>query len=356
MTHCGVEQYVFATTRDGRQVDGFTLCNAHGMTASIITYGATLVQLFVADRHGQLADVVLGFDRLDQYETESPYFGCIVGRVAFRIAEAQFTLDGATYRLTRNCGRHHLHGGRRGLSHVVWAAEVVPCPDGPAVKLRHVSGDGDEGYPGQLDVTVQYTLTDENALKIQYTARTDKPTPVNLTHHSYFNLAGARSGDILDHILWIDADQYTPTDEELTPTGRIEPVRGTPFDFTTPTPIGARIHQVGGYDLSYLHNHPHGTLARVARLHQPGSGRTMDVLTTAPAIVFYTGHYLDGTLRGKGGCAYGKFAGLCLETGHPPDAVHHPEFPDVILRPGQVYRQTCVYRFSTADGARVPAD
>ena len=346
MTKAGMEQDVFGTTSDGSQVDRYTLRNAGGLMARIITYGATVTELHVPDRDGNPADVVLGFDNPAQYETESPYFGCVAGRVAFRIAEGKFTLDGKSYQLTLNNGRHHLHGGVRGFSKVVWKAEPLDRKEGPAVRFSYSSPDGDQGYPGNLRATAEFTLTDAGELKIEFTATTDQATPVNLTHHGYFNLAGAGSGNILDHVLQIDADQYTPADEDLTPTGQFAPVKETPFDFTTPTAIGARVDETGGYDLSYLHNHQDGSMARLATAGEPTTGRVMEVFANTPAIVLYTGHYLDGTLKGKGGKVYPKFAGFCLETGHLPDAVHHPKFPPVILRPGETYRHTCIYRFS----------
>jgi len=345
MNDVGVEKDLFGTTADGVQVDRYTLRNANGAVARIITYGATVTELHLPDRDGRFDDVVLGFDNLAQYEAESPYFGCVVGRVAFRIARGKFELDGKSYQLTLNNGPHHLHGGVKGFSKVVWEAEPTESEDAPAVKFTHLSPDGDQGYPGNLRIAAVYTLTERNELKIDFTATTDQPTPVNLTHHGYFNLAGAASGDVLDHVLSIDAEWYTPLGEDLTPTGQIAPVEGTPLDFTEPTRIGAR--QGGGYDLSYLHNLLGGSLAHVATAWDPGTGRVMEVHTTAPGIVLYTGVYLDGTLKGKGGAVYGKHAGFCLETGHPPDAVHHPDFPSVILRPGQTYRHMCTYRFST---------
>ncbi|MCU0962222.1 MAG: galactose-1-epimerase [Pirellulaceae bacterium] len=333
----------FGTTHDGVAVEEFTLRNAHGVTARVITYGATLTQLLVPDRREELADVVLGFDQLPQYEMEGPYFGCTVGRVAFRTTRGAFTLDGQTYQLTRNAGEHHLHGGVRGLSHVVWKAEACPGADGPAVCLRYRSPAGDQGYPGNLDVGVTYTLTDADELRIDYTASTDQATPVNLTHHSYFNLAGAGHGDVLDHVLLITADRYSPTDADLIPTGALDAVQGTPFDFTTPSRIGARIDQASGYDLAYLRRASEGV---VATLTHPGSGRRLDVESTSPALVLYTGNYLDGSLEGKGGARYGQYAGVCLETGYLPDSLHQPAFPPIVLRPGDVYRERCVYRFS----------
>lgn len=346
MSKAGIESERFGTTADGLPVDRFTLRNATGMTVKIMTYGATVTDLLVPDRGGQLADVVLGFDNLRQYETDSPYFGCTVGRVAFRITNAQFALDGRTYELTRNAGQHHLHGGVKGFSKVVWRAEPQPSSTAPAVTFRWRSPAGDQGYPGNVAATVVYTLTAQNELRIDYTATTDQATPLNLTHHSYFNLAGAGSGDVLGHTLQLDADRYTPTDAATIPTGEIVAVQGTPFDFTTAEKIGTRSARVGGYDLSYLRTVAGRELVRVATLDEPTSGRRLEVSTTSPAIILYTGNYLDGSFKGKAGAKYGKHAGVCLETGHLPDAVNRPTFPTIILQPGQTYRETCVYRFS----------
>lgn len=341
-----IETDLFGVTADGEPAERYTLRGADGTTARIITYGATLTELLVPDRHGSLADVVLGFDNLHQYETESPYFGCTVGRVAFRTTNAEFTLDGRTYHLTRNAGPHHLHGGTRSLSHVVWQVEEISQRYPPSVTFHYRSPDGDQGYPGNLDVYVAYTLAEtlkeEHELQIDYAATTDQATPVNLTHHSYFNLAGAAAGDVLDHQLRLAADRYTPTDTALIPTGAIVTVEGTPFDFQEETAIGARIQAAGGYDLSYLRSAQSDTAATLA---DPVSGRRMEVITTSPAIVLYTGNYLDGSLLGKGQASYQKHAGVCLETGYLPDSVHQPAFPSIILRPGQPYRERCVYRF-----------
>ena len=350
MSNVGIQKDVFGVTADGIRVDRYTLAGASGLMIRLITYGATVTELHTPDRHGKPDDVVLGFDRLEQYETESPYFGCVVGRVAFRITEGRFELDGKPYELTLNTGPHHLHGGVKGLSWVVWEAEPL---DGetPAVKLTHRSPDGDQGYPGNLDLSVVYSLGDRNEMRIDYSATTDAPTPVNLTHHGYFNLAGAGSGDVWGHTLRLDADRYSLTDEAIIPTGELAPVEGTRFDFTQPTPLGARVERSGGttagYDLAYLLRRQDGSLAHVATMHEPTTGRVMEVETTAPAMVFYTGEYLDGTLRGKGGTIYPRHAAFCLEPGHLPDSVHHPGFPSVILRPGETYRQTSVYRFAT---------
>lgn len=345
-----LQKDLFGKTADGQTVDRYTLRNANGVTVCIITFGATVTELWTPDRHGTPADIVLGFDDLASYETKSPYFGCMIGRVAFRIVGAEFTLDGNQHRLTLNAGRQHLHGGARGFNSMVWHAEPLTEPI-PAVRFTHRSPDGDQGYPGTLDTAVVYSLNDENQLQIDCTATTDQPTLINLTHHGYFNLAGAGSGDILNHVLQLDADRWILAGDPNVPSASIRPVTGTPFDFNQPTPITSRIHETGGtpegYDLCYLHNHANQGLARVATVSEPRSGRTIDVSTNEPAIVFFTGHNLDGSLRGKGGKTYPRYAGLCLETGRPPDAIHHPNFPSIVLRPGQTYHHQCVYRFST---------
>jgi aldose 1-epimerase len=327
-------------------VDRFVLQNAGGASVSLITLGATVTELRIPDRDGRLDDIVLGFDQLQAYQTRSPYFGCTVGRVAFRIPGGRFDLEGQSYQLQLNQGQHHIHGGSKGFSWVVWQAEPRASAEGPSVRFRYLSPDGDQGYPGNLDVEVVYTLSHRNELKIDYTATTDRPTPVNLTHHGYFNLAGAGSGDVRNHVVWIDADRYSTTDAGMTPTGELAPVADTLLDFTRPVRLADRFVETGGFDLAYLHNHPHGDLALVARVEEPTSGRVMEVLSTAPAVIFYTGNYLPDRLEGKHGACYGKHGGLCLETGHLPDSVHHSNFPPIILRPGQIYRQTCIYRFS----------
>lgn len=346
-----IEEDLFGVTAEGVEVVRYRLRNANGLMVALITYGATLTELHVPDRRGRLDDVVLGFDRLAGYERESPYFGSTVGRVAFRIADAQFVLDGRRYQLTRNDGPHHLHGGTKGFSWLPWQAELQREENAAAVRFTLHSPHAAEGYPGNLQATAVYRLTDQNELSIEFAAVADRPTPVNLTHHSYFNLAGAGSGDVLDHVVQIDAEDYSATDEATIATGEIVPVKNTPFDFRQPTPIGARTEGLaatgGGYDLAYLHRGCRGSLCRLATVYEPQCGRVMHVETTEPAIVFYTGNYLDGSLRGKGGAVYAKHAGFCLEPGGLPDAVNHPSFPSVILRPGQTYRHTCLYRFST---------
>ena len=290
------------------------------------------------------------------YESAAnPYFGATVGRVAFRITDARFTLDGRTYQLSINNPPHHLHGGTTGLNRVVWRAESLGQPDAEVgVRLACDSPDGDQGYPGALRVQVSYLLNDQNELVIDYRASADRTTPVNLTHHSYFNLAGAGTGDVLGHVLQLNAPHYTPLDEKLLPSGKIVTVEGTPYDFRDPVAIGLRVVPdsavADGYDLSYLVDRTGARpldVIRVATLCEPRSGRVMQVLSDQPAIVLYTGNYLDGTLHGKGGAVYGRHAGVCLETAHLPDAVNRPEFPSIILHPGETYQQRCVYRFST---------
>jgi aldose 1-epimerase len=352
MTQLGIEKDRFGVTAGGEVVDRYTLRSAGGMTVRLITYGAAVSELWAPDRHGRAADVVLGFDNLAQYEDpkQNPYFGGTVGRVAFRITQGKFVLDGNTYQLSLNIPPHHLHGGVRGLNRVVWKAEPLAGQKEPAVRFHYASPDGDQGYPGNLALSVTYRLTGQNELKIDYNATTDRPTPVNLTHHSYFNLAGAGRGNVLGHVLELKATRYTPLSEKLIPTGQIVPVAGTPFDFTKPTAIEARMQKesqvADGYDLSYALDRTEPGLIKAAALRDPSSGRVMEVFTTQPAIVLYTGNYLDGTLKGKAGAVYGKHAGVCLETAHLPDSVNQPAFPSVILRPGQTYRHTCVYRFS----------
>ncbi len=353
MSNLSLEKDRFGQTAEGVAVDRYTLRNSHGAMVRIITFGATVTELWMPDRQGALADVVLGFDDLGQYEQRGPYFGAVVGRVAFRIAGSKFELDGTEYPLTSHDGSPHLHGGARGFSHVVWQAEPTAFDGAPAVKFTYRSPDGDQGYPGALDTAVVYSLTEENELRIEWTAITNRPTLVNLAHHGYFNLAGAAAGNVLGHQLWLDADRWIPAEQPDLPSGKIAAVEGTPYDFTRPTAIGARIGsgpgKVDGYDLCYLHNHPDGDLARVASVFDAGSGRALEVLTTEPAVVLYTADYLDGTLAGKKGVAYPKHAGVCLETGRPPDAVHHPHFPSTTLRPGETYRHTCIYRFAVKD-------
>jgi aldose 1-epimerase len=347
-----VKRESFGKTNDGVEVDQYILTNANGMTAKIITYGAILTELDVPDRDGKLGDVVLGFDNLKDYLERNPHFGATTGRVANRIAKGKFTLDGKEYKLAINNGPNSLHGGLKGFDKKVWKAEPREAPNGVAVELNYVSKDGEEGYPGDLTVTVVYTLTNDNTLRIDYTATTDKATPVNLTNHSYFNLAGTKSGDILGHELMIAAEKYTPTDDTQIPTGEIKPVKDTPLDFTTPRRIGDRIDQFksspgGGYDHNFvLNKEGKETLSFAARVSEPNTGRIMEMYTTEPGVQLYTGNYLNGKLTGRGGVAYKKHAGFCLEAQHFPDSVHHDNFPSIILKPGETYRQTTIYKFS----------
>jgi aldose 1-epimerase len=346
-----VEKSSFGTTKDGQAVDLYTLTNASGVVARVITYGALLTELQVPDRTGRMADVVLGFKTLQGYEGDHPYFGATIGRVANRIAKGRFKLNGQEYTLATNNGPNHLHGGLKGFDKRVWKAQPVSVAGVPAVRFTYTSADLEEGYPGALTATVTYTLTHSNELRLEYTASADKPTIVNLTNHSYFNLGGDGQGTILDHELTIMADRYTPVDDTLIPTGEIASVRGTVMDFNRATPIGARIKDVpgpapGGYDHNYVLSHGGGVLAISATVREPKSGRVMDVLTTEPGVQLYTGNFLDGTITGKAGVPYQKHFGFCLETQHFPDAINHPAFPPVVLQPGRTYKSTTVYRFS----------
>ena len=342
----------FGQTTDGTSVALYTLRNHHGMTARIATYGGTIVSLTAPDRHGHYADVVLGFDKLDDYLAHRTYFGAMVGRYANRIAHGQFTLDGASYKLAVNDGPNALHGGNVGFDKVVWKVALAKVTaQGPRLELTYLSRDGEEGYPGDLKVTATYTLTENNALRLDYKATTDKPTVVNLTQHTYFNLRG--HGDVLDHVVQINANRYTPVDESLIPTGELRTVTGTPFDFREPTAIGARIGgpdpqlQVGakGYDHNWIMNKPLGKLGVIATAFDPESGRVMEVSSTAPGLQFYTGNGLDGTLTGKGGIVYARRSGFAMEAEAFPDTPNHPDFPSVVLRPGKTYRNTIIFRF-----------
>jgi aldose 1-epimerase len=338
----------FGRLPDGTPVELYTLNNSHGLRARIMTYGAIVVSLEVPDRDGSLADITLGYDSLDGYLETTPYFGAVVGRYGSRIAKAKFTLDGVEYTLAANNGENHLHGGLKGFDKVMWAAEPVREEAAVGVKLSYLSPDGEEGYPGNLSCVVTYWITEDNELKITYEATTDKATPVNLTHHSYFNLAGQGRGDILVHELILEADRYTPVDEGLIPIGELRPVAGTPFDFTTPHTIGARIAQVhGGYDHNFVLRSGGGDLTRAAQVFEPTSGRVMEVFTTEPGIQFYTGNFLDGSIFGKVGREYNKHYGFCLETQHFPDSPNQPDFPSTILRPGETCQTLTIYRFST---------
>jgi aldose 1-epimerase len=343
-----VEKSVFGKMDDGREIETFTLKNAQGTTAKLISYGAALQSLWLPDKSNTFSDVVLGFDDLKGYTGSHPFFGGTIGRFANRIAKGKFTLDGREYTLPLNDGDNTLHGGEEGFHRKVWKGQLAKEKSGASVQFAYVSPDGEEGFPGTLEATVVYTLTEENELKIDCRATTDKATPVNLTNHSYFNLAG--SGDILKHVLQLNAKQYTPVNSALIPTGVVAPVKATPFDFLQPTAIGARIGEIAGDPAGYDHNFvlhgEKGKLGLVARLSDPASNRQMEVWTTQPGIQFYSGNYLDGTLRGKRGVFYLKHAALCLETQHYPDSVNHPAFPTTILRPGSVFCEQTVFRFS----------
>ena len=328
----------------------FTLQNKHGLVAKVMTYGATLTALHVPDRQGRFEDVVLGFDRLDPYLAGHPYFGSTVGRVANRIAKGQFQVAGRPYRVAVNNGPNHLHGGLKAFDKRVWTAASRIGQGWVSVDFTYTSPDGEEGYPGTLRTRVSYTLTDKDELRIDYEALTDQETPVNLTNHAYFNLSGPGKGGILDHELVLNADRFTPVDGGGIPTGELRMVQGSVMDFRLPNRIGARIDQVGGdpggYDHNYVLNQPRaGVLNLAARVYEPGSGRTMEVLTTEPGLQFYTGNFLDGSLVGKSNQRYDKRYALCLEAQHFPDSVNQPSFPSVILKPGVVYRQTTVHRF-----------
>jgi aldose 1-epimerase len=346
-----VKSELFGRLADGAAVDIYTLTNRpSGIEARVMTYGATLVSLRLPDRKGEFADVLLGFDNLEGYLGTHPYFGVIVGRYANRIAKGRFTLDGVAYTLARNNNGNSLHGGLKGFDKVVWRAEPIQPADGVGVKLTYLSKDMEEGYPGNLSVTVVYLLTNTDELKVSYEAETDKKTPVNLTNHAYWNLKGEGNGDVLGHALQLGADKFTAVDSaaNLIPTGEISSVAGTPFDFTSPHLIGERIAQVeGGYDHNFVLRGGGGTLALAARVEEPGSGRAMEIYTDQPAIQLYTGNFLDGTVVGKGGKAYQKHYALCLETQHFPDSPNHPNFPSTILEPGQKYHTTTVHRFFT---------
>ena len=346
-TSIKIDKTSFGKTADGSTVDLFTLQNKNGLKAKITTFGATLTELDVPGKDGKMANVVLGFDNIAQYESkENPYFGATVGRFANRIAGGKFTLDSKDYTLAQNNGNNTLHGGLVGFNKRVWHAEPSETADGPSVKFSYLSKDMEEGFPGNVQVSVTYTLTNDNAVKLEYAATTDKSTPINVTNHSYFNLAGAGSGDILGQELMLSADKYTPVNDELIPSGEIADVKGTPLDFTKLTTIGSRIGEVkGGYDHNFVLTPAPQALKLAARAVDPKSGRTLEMLTTEPGLQLYTSNFLDGTIRGNGG-AYKKHAAFCLEAQHFPDSIHHANFPSAVLRPGQEYKQTTIYKFS----------
>ena len=334
-------------TADGKEITEYTITNPSGMQVSIINYGGTVTRLMAPDKNGKLGDVVLGYDTLSGYlQKGNPYFNALIGRYGNRIAAGKFTLDGQPYTLAGNNNGNSLHGGNKGYDKVVWTAKKL---SDSSLQLNYLSKEGEEGYPGNLNVQVVYTLTTDNGLKLDYTATTDKATPVNLTSHCYFNLSAGADSTILNHQLEIAADKYTPVNEQLIPTGKIEDVKGGPMDFTTAKQIGKDIGKVaGGYDHNWVLNKTGNNLERVASLYEPTSGRFMEVLTTEPGLQFYSGNFLDGTLTNtKEGKKYIKHAALCLETQHFPDSPNQPAFPNTVLKPGETYRQTTVYKFST---------
>ena len=358
--HAGapIEKESFGNLPDGRPVTLYTLTGPHGLVAQIMDYGATVVSIRTPDRAGKIADVVLGFSKLDDYIRKSAYFGAVVGRVGNRIAHARFTLDGKTYTLAANnspgdmpCS---LHGGNVGFDKVRWKAHSTEVRGLPALRLEYLSKDKEEGYPGNLNVSVVYSMTPDNGLRIDYEATTDAPTPVNLTNHSYFNLKGEGDGNALDHELTLNASRYTPVDKGLIPTGELTPVKGTPFDFTTPHRIGERINLTNeqlkfgcGYDHNWIIDRKGTGLELAATVYEPASGRVLEVLTTEPGVQFYSGNFLDGTIVGKSGKPYLYRSTVVLETQHYPDSINQPAFPSTVLRPGETYRSSTVFRFST---------
>ena len=341
-----IAKAVFGKMPDGTEVDLYTLRNANGATVTITNYGGIVTSLTAPDKDGNFADVVLGFDTLEPYLERHPYFGATIGRYGNRIAFGKFTLDGTEYTLAANNDANHLHGGNDGFDRVVWHAEEATRDDAVGLKLHYLSKDMEEGYPGNLDVHVEYWLTNDNALECNFKATTDKATPINLTHHGYFNLTGMKD-TILGHEMMISAGRYTPVDEGLIPTGELASVEGTPMDFRTATAIGARIASVtGGYDHNYVLDGADGSLKKQVEVYEPTTGRVLEVLTTEPGVQFYTGNFLDGTNTGKGGTVYQKNYGFCLEPQHYPDSPNQPDFPSAILRPGETYTHQTVYKFS----------
>jgi aldose 1-epimerase len=347
----------FGTTTDGQVVEAYSLTNTNGMEVRIINYGGTITSIRVPDRTGEMANVVLGFDNFADYESKSPYFGCIAGRYANRIANAVFSLDGTRYPLATNEGINSLHGGLKGFDKQVWAARQIERAGTSGVELTYLSPDGEEGYPGSLEVTVAYWLTNDDELRIDYTATTDAPTVLNLTNHSYFNLAGEGTGGIFDNILMLNADRYTPVNADLIPTGELAPVAGTPFDFRAPKVIAPgqrssheQIVRARGYDHNFVLNREDlsdTSLLLAARMYEPKRGRILEVWTTEPGIQFYAGNFLDATLVGASGRLYRQSDGFALETQHFPDSPNQPDFPSTVLRPGDTYQTTTIYKFTT---------
>lgn len=342
-----IKRDVFGKTDEGKEVELFTLLNDNGITTKVTSYGAALVSLETPDKNGEIADIVLGFETLEEYIKDRTYQGCTVGRCANRISKGRFVLDGVEYVLAKNDGNNHLHGGVKGFNKMVWDAKPIQKEDSVGVKFTYLSKNNEESYPGNLTVTVIYTLTSADELKIEYEAQTDKKTIVNLTNHSYYNLSGAGTGAILNHELTVNADSYTETNDELLPTGQIKSVRGTDMDFTTPRVIGDRIASVkGGYDLNYVLNKEQpASLSFAAKVFEPTSGRIMEVFTTEPGIQFYSSNFLDG-LKGKAGNVYNKHEAFCLETQHYPDSPNQLSFPSINLEPGQTYKHLTVHRLS----------
>ena len=346
--HSAIEQAPFAQLPDGSQVSVFTLKNSAGMTVRILDFGGIITEIHVPDRDGAFADVALGFDTLEPYRGDSPYFGALIGRYGNRIAGGRFTLDGQAYTLPVNNGKNHLHGGVPGFDRVLWRSRV----EGNELVLDYRSLDGEQGYPGTVDATVRYSLDEDNGISVRFSAVTDRATPVNLTQHSYFNLAGG--GDILGHVLTIDADNIVPIDADLIPTGALGPVAGTPFDFRTPVAIGARIDQAdqqlahgGGYDHCFALNKPAaGSMSRAARVRDPVSGRVLELFTQEPGVQFYSGNFLGDSVKGKGRI-YGHRSAFCLEPQHFPDSPNRPAYPSTILRPGEEYTTVMAYKFTT---------
>lgn len=344
----------FGKTPDGHEVSLYTLSNKAGMQVSITNYGGIITSIKVPDRNKHFDDIVLGFDNLDGYTSKNPYFGATIGRYANRIANGTFTLDGKTYHIPTNEGTNALHGGTVGFNKRVWTPKEVSTSAGPALELHYLSPDGEMGFPGDLSVTVRFSLNDKNELRLEYMATTDKPTVLNLTNHSYFNLSGQGNGTILHDKVMLAADNFTPVDKDLIPTGQIKSVAGTPFDFLKPMVIGSRINEdneqlklAKGYDQNWVLNNKGESIALAAKVEDPHSGRVLEVLTNQPGIQFYTGNQLDGSIHGKGGNAYPRNGALCLETQHFPDSPNHPNFPSTVLRPGQKFDRTTIFRFST---------
>ena len=332
--------------KDGKNVYLYELTNANGLSMKVTNYGGIITELMVPDRDGKTADIVLGYENLDKYIEATPYFGALIGRYGNRIAKGKFSLDGVEYTLAQNNNENHLHGGAKGFDKVVWDCEITQTDDSVGLKFTYLSKDMEEGYPGNLSCIVIYTLTNNDELKIEYEGETDKATVINLTHHSYFNLGGHDSGDILEHQLMLTAGNFTPVDAGLIPTGEIKSVKDTPMDFTTPTAIGARIDKVkGGYDHNYVLNNSSGSLALAAEVYEPKTGRVLEIFTTEPGIQFYSGNFLDGSNKGKG-AVYNKHNGFCLETQHFPDSPNKPDFPSVVLKPGEKYTHLTVHKFS----------